>query len=171
MGGTVFSLESMATICERLRSAEVDSCTRFVWTEVTTFARVVRIVDGDTLQVLLFVRETDPHPVRHIVRLADIDAPEPRSRNGEERRAAQNAKKATSRLCEGRIVRLHIQGIDRYGRLVAHVYVAMQPQSCLCINQWLLEHNLVWPYRGVKRDLATDVAFQDLPMPETVDIT
>ena len=80
---------------------------------------VVRVTDGDTIGVRLGDRvET--------VRYIGINTPE-LARNGrEEQPGASRAHGANRRLVEGRRVRLEldVQARDRYGRLLAYVWVA-----------------------------------------------
>ena len=78
----------------------------------STDARVVRIVDGDTIRVQF--GDGREEPVRYI----GIDTPE----RGEE--CFQQASDANARLVEGARVRLErdVSERDRYDRLLAYVY-------------------------------------------------
>ena len=83
-------------------------------------ALVRRVVDGDTIQLL------DGRLVRYI----GIDTPELRRREGsrwvmDPEPFALAATEANRRLVEGKTVRLEydVQPRDRYGRLLAYVYV------------------------------------------------
>jgi endonuclease YncB( thermonuclease family) len=77
----------------------------------TILGRVVGVSDGDTITVLTRERKQIK------VRLASIDAPEKSQPFGE------RAKKSLSDLCFGKDVRLEAEGEDRYGRIIATVYV------------------------------------------------
>ena len=84
-------------------------------------ATVRHVVDGDTVQL------TDGQMVRYI----GVDAPETHRREGERwvdvaEPFGLEAAEANRRLVEGRQVRLEydVQTHDRYGRLLAYVYVA-----------------------------------------------
>jgi endonuclease YncB( thermonuclease family) len=95
----------------------------------TTEARVVKVVDGDTLRVLLKDGEEE------YVRLAGIDAPELK-------RGGEGAREFLSRLCPvGSIVHLEIVGRDKYRRLLAVVY----NENGINANNKLLEENLAAP--------------------------
>jgi endonuclease YncB( thermonuclease family) len=91
--------------------------------------RVVRVADGDTLDVLVYRR-----PVR--VRLAQIDAPEMRQAFG--RQARQTLVSLTFRqnvtVIEG--------GHDRYGRIVGTVYVGR-----VNVNRELVRRGMAWASR------------------------
>lgn len=71
--------------------------------------RVVRVLDGDTIEVLSASQE------RHRIRLANIDAPEKSQAFGQ--RSRQNLTK----LVAGRHVTVEVQDTDRYGRQIGRV--------------------------------------------------
>jgi micrococcal nuclease len=79
--------------------------------EPTIRGRCVATVDGDTIKVLIAEKEL----VR--VRVAWIDAPEMGQAFG------MRAKQAMSKLVFGQDVEVRFQTIDRYGRMVAMVFV------------------------------------------------
>ena len=94
-------------------------------------AQVRHVIDGDTIEL------TDGRLVRYI----GIDAPEGRRRDGEHwvvdpEPYAREATEANRRLVEGKAVRLEydVERFDRYGRLLAYVYVDNQ-----MVNATLLE--------------------------------
>ncbi len=97
--------------------------------EVDETAFVSRVVDGDTL-----------HATRlGVVRLADIDTPEV----GEP--GAQEATDYLTSLVHGRQVYLDVDDLertDRYGRIVAIVYVRHNATHFLNVNQALIEAGL-----------------------------
>ncbi len=88
-------------------------------------ATVQRVVDGDTIEV------SDGAGARQLVRYLGIDAPELRRRGPDghwiydPQPYAKAAFEANRRLVEGRQVRLEYDAEtrDRYGRLLAYVYV------------------------------------------------
>jgi len=92
--------------------------------------RVIRIIDGDTIEVLL-----ERQVVR--VRLYGIDCPERGQAFG------TAARQFTGQLCFGRTVRLRTRGADRYGRLLAEVVL---PDGRV-LNHELLRAGLAWWYR------------------------
>jgi endonuclease YncB( thermonuclease family) len=77
--------------------------------------RVLEVADGDTLTIL------GADGQRHIVRLADIDAPEPAQRFG----AA--SRRSLAALCGGKTAQVENRGLDREGRALGWV-------SCAGIN-------------------------------------
>lgn len=93
------------------------------------FTGVVRwVMDGDTLQVLVRGRAMD-------VRLAEVDAPERAQPYGWE------AALALIDLVRNRAVRVAPYDVDRYGRVVAHVYVGERD-----IGRELVQHGAAWFY-------------------------
>ncbi|AAZ97635.1 nuclease (SNase-like) [Thiobacillus denitrificans ATCC 25259] len=95
---------------------------------------VVRIVDGDTLDVLVQNR-----PVR--VRLAQIDAPERRQAYG------TRARQALSAMVFRRVVTVSDAGADHYGRRLGTVFVAG-----MNINAAMVDRGMAWAYRQYLRD-------------------
>jgi endonuclease YncB( thermonuclease family) len=98
--------------------------------------RVVRIYDGDTVDVLI-----DQTPVR--VRLADIDAPErgqPYNRR---------ARQALSALVFKRDVEVRQNGKDRYGRTLAHLLV-----DDMDVSAEMVRLGFAWVYRRYTQDAA-----------------
>ncbi len=81
--------------------------------------RVIRVVDGDTIKVLL-------QPGRYdTVRYIGVDTPESVKPNTPVQCFAKQAAAFNRRLVQGRDVRLELgrERRDRYGRLLAYVYV------------------------------------------------
>lgn len=105
--------------------------------EKRTFdGKVVGVADGDTITVLHNKEE-------HKIRLAGIDCPELK---GQPFGAA--AKKLTSKLVFGKMVKVTVTDTDRYGRLVAEVYL---PDG-KCLNQELVRSGMAWWYRRYAPD-------------------
>jgi endonuclease YncB( thermonuclease family) len=98
-------------------------------------ARVLRVVDGDTLEVNLAGKIAR-------IRLAEIDAPEKAQAWGRE---AGNALRA---LVAGREVSLRIVDVDRYGRQVCTVYV-----EGANVNRALVRDGHAWAYTEYAKDL------------------
>lgn len=97
-------------------------------TQATTTAMVVRVIDGDTIDVLI-----DEETAR--VRYIGIDTPEP-YRDGKPACFAEAASAANSDLVAGKKVQLvaDAENTDRYDRLLRYVYADGQ-----FVNATLLE--------------------------------
>jgi len=109
-------------------------------------AQIIRIIDGDTLEV-------DAHPwpshaVRVSVRLRGIDTPERRSRCADQRAAAQMARNELERLVSGfqTVELINVAGGKYYGRVLADMKAGTRD-----IASAMLESGLARPYQGGKR--------------------
>lgn len=96
--------------------------------------KVIRIIDGDTIVVLIDYKQVK-------IRLEGIDCPESNPDFG------NAAKKATSSLCFAKEVTVVSTGIDRYGRILGKVYF-----ENTCINEELLKMGLAWHYKKYNAD-------------------
>jgi len=113
-------------------------------------AVVVRVVDGDTFRATItcvsgaFSGRISVG-TEYRVRLADINAPELGTVEGE------RARRALESLIQGRTVLLDVDGVDvfdRYGRIIAVAYIEYNETHLLNINKWLVEegHARVWDH-------------------------
>lgn len=95
---------------------------------------VVRVVDGDTLDVLVANR-----PIR--VRLAQIDAPERSQAYG------TRARQALSAMAYRRVVTVADAGADQYGRELGTIFVSGQNVNAAMVGQ-----GMAWAYRRYLAD-------------------
>ena len=95
---------------------------------------VVRVLDGDTLEVL-----HKQHPER--IRLSGIDCPEKVQAFG------KRAKQTASELVFGKDVTLQTHGHDKYGRTIADVLL---PEGTN-VNHTLVKEGWCWWYRKYAR--------------------
>ena len=88
------------------------------WSGTALDGTVVRIVDGDTIHVRVGGRVEK-------VRYIGVNTPEVHHPTKGEEPGGREATEVNRRLVEGRTVRLEldVQGRDRYGRLLAYVWV------------------------------------------------
>ena len=101
-------------------------------------ARVIRIVDGDTLEVMY-----GELPV--MIRLAHIDCPEIRSSQP----FGKKAKQTLSDLCFGQNVEIEFSGDkDRNGRFICVIF----NESGLNVNQEMLKLGMAWHYKKYSTD-------------------
>ncbi|QFH72826.1 hypothetical protein FR762_23975 (plasmid) [Enterobacter sp. E76] len=92
--------------------------------------RVVRVLDGDTVEILQASRE------RTRIRLAGIDAPEKNQPFG------QRSRQFLTRLVAQRHVRISGDERDRYGRILGTVWLDGED-----INAVMVRNGLAWAYR------------------------
>jgi endonuclease YncB( thermonuclease family) len=128
-----------ASIAE-LQCLDIKTCKNFT-IDVSTFARVLAVYDGDTITVVFkFAGEFQKFKVR----LDGIDTAE---LHGE---LSALAIKARDRLAEfiansNQIVWLDCKGLDKYGRLLANVWDA---NKTMCFSTQLLDEHLAYEYHG-----------------------
>ena len=99
--------------------------------------RVVGITDGDTIKVLIDGKEV-------VIRLNGIDAPESTQDFG------QKAKQVCSELCFGYNVRVEVIDTDKYGRIVADIYLP-DGES---LNREMVRFGMAWHYKQYSSDEA-----------------
>lgn len=102
-------------------------------------APVVAVADGDTVTVL---RQTAAGPRQVRVRLTEIDAPERGQPWG------ARARQALADKVFGRTVQVAADGEDRYGRLLARLYVADDDTLAgRDVNREMVREGHAWVYR------------------------
>lgn len=101
--------------------------------------RVVRVIDGDTLDVML----SGPQVQR--IRLANIDAPELHGQP-----FGQKSKEKLLDLAAGKFVSVVERGKDRYGRLIAEIY----DSGGINLNREMVRSGLAWNYVRYSTDSA-----------------
>ncbi len=94
--------------------------------------QVVRVIDGDTIQVCCVFG--DQVTVRYI----GIDTPETHHPMKGVEPYGMEASKANRKLVDGKTVRLEfdVEQLDRYGRFLAYVYL----KDGTFVNAWLVEN-------------------------------
>ncbi len=94
--------------------------------------QVVRVIDGGTIQVCCVFGD------RVTVRYVGVDTPEIHHPMIGVERAGKEASEANRKLVDGKTVRLEfdVQEQDRYGRLLAYVYL----EEGTFVNAWLVQH-------------------------------
>jgi len=97
----------------------------------TFSAKVIRIMDGDTMEILYKNVPTK-------IRLAHIDCPEKRGKQP----YGNNAKVALSNLCFGKMVTVKGEKYDRYKRLIA-VVINDKNQN---VNQEMVKLGMAWHF-------------------------
>lgn len=108
-----------------------------------TQGRVIKVYDGDTITIVSKLPYDASPLYRFSVRLAGIDCAEIKGKTEKEKTLAQEAKNALQLLILHKIVALKNLKTEKYGRILADVYIGE-----LHVNQWLLDNNYAVKYLG-----------------------
>lgn len=104
---------------------------------------VIKVYDGDTITVASKLPYAGSPLYRFSVRLNHIDCPEMKSNNEEEKLIAKLAQKELENLILHKHVTLENVITEKYGRLLADVYI-----NELQLNNYMLEQRLAVSYSG-----------------------
>ena len=97
--------------------------------------KVIGIKDGDTIEILTSAKKTIT------IRLNGIDAPEKNQAYG------QKSKENLSKLIFGKQVKIYSFGNDRYGRLLADIYL-----DSINVNYCQVENGFAWHFKKYSKD-------------------
>ncbi len=137
--GRVFLLAALLALLPAPVASQGDSTT----------VQVVRVIDGDTIQVCCIAGK------REKVRYIGINTPETKHPQKGVERYGEEAAKANWMLVVGKTVRLEfdVQQRDRYGRLLAYVFL----KDGTFVNAWLVENGY-----AMVMTVPPNVKYQDL---------
>lgn len=105
--------------------------------------RVIKVYDGDTITIASKLPFNDSPLYRLSVRLNGIDTPEIKGKTEDEKLAARHARDALSVLILNKVVTLKNIQTEKYGRILADVYL-----GDLYLNEWLIKENYAVKYDG-----------------------
>ena len=117
-----------------------------VFTFPIKYGKVVKVYDGDTITIAAKFPNTEGPIYRFSVRLNGIDTPEVKGKSVAERDLAKHARAALHELLYGKIVELRNVANEKYGRILADVYV-----GDVHVNQWMITENFAVSYDGGKK--------------------
>jgi endonuclease YncB( thermonuclease family) len=104
---------------------------------------VIKVYDGDTITIASKLPYPSSPLYRFSVRLNGIDCPEIKGKDENEKQCAQIAKQEMSDLILDKIVSLKNVQTEKYGRILADVYIGE-----LHVNKHLIEKRLAISYDG-----------------------
>lgn len=93
----------------------------------TIEGKCVHVYDGDTIHIVIFLNLEDKF--KFVVRLDGIDTAEIRTKDKKEKAHALAAKQFVEEACLGEIILLRCHGTEKYGRLLADVFVPRENLS------------------------------------------
>ena len=82
------------------------------------------------------------------MRLSGIDSPEIKGKTDEEKTAAYKSQRALEALLLHKVVTLKNTKQEKYGRILADVYVKNIFNEDLYVNEWLVQQGFAVPYDG-----------------------
>ena len=135
-------------VCTVKRMGRLEECTdapMFSLNGLECNAKIVSCYDGDTVHALLEVFGTI-HKFR--CRLANIDTPEIRTKNENEKKQGVCARDILSSMILNKIVRLKCYEFEKYGRLLIDVYLPVEGQNDVHINEWMVTNGYAHVYNG-----------------------
>ena len=112
-----------------------------------TQGKVIKVYDGDTLTIASKLHNSyDPTIYRFSIRLAGIDTPELRGSNPQERAMAIEARNILSNLVMDKNVFVRNARTEKYGRILADVYL-----DEINLSEYLLDQKVAHEYNGGKK--------------------
>lgn len=108
-----------------------------------TCGRVIKVYDGDTITIASKLPFNDSPLYRLSVRFNGIDTPEIKGKTEDEKNAAKSARDALSNLILNKVVILKNIQSEKYGRILAEVYL-----DEVCLNEWMIQQRYAIKYDG-----------------------
>jgi endonuclease YncB( thermonuclease family) len=125
-----------------LENITYKDCKKFI--PPITSGKVVKVYDGDTITIANYLHPTLKDTIyRFSVRIKNIDCPEMRTKNTEEKEMAIICRDILSKHIFGKMVKLDNLDVDKYGRILADVYYDETN-----ISEFLISKNLAVLYDG-----------------------
>ena len=119
--------------------------------------KVKRVVDGDTMDVILDLGFDVHHAVR--VRLAGIDTPESRTRDKDEKARGKLSKAFLKESIKGRKIILKTKIKDskgKFGRVIAEVWAEFEKGSLRNINELMIKECYAVKYNAENKALVEE---------------
>ena len=138
-----------ATVTNTNVSNNPEAKKTIVWSDTLQFippvnmGQVIKVYDGDTFTLAGYLPYDGSPLYRFSVRLNGIDCAEIKGKTEEEKVCAIKAKDHLSALIMGKTVTLRNVKNEKYGRLLADVYI-----DDLHVNQFMIDKGLAIAYNG-----------------------
>ncbi|NJN72188.1 MAG: nuclease [Limnothrix sp. RL_2_0] len=116
-------------------------------------AEVVKVVDGDTVDIVIDLGFSISKKER--IRVADIDTPESRTRDLAEKKLGLEAKDyLENALTTAEQIIIKTEKEDKYGRFLGWLYL---DGATVSLNEIMIAEGYAWPYDGgtKEKDLAS----------------
>ena len=106
--------------------------------------QVIKVYDGDTITIAAKLPYNDSLLYRFSIRLN----PEIKGHSEDEKAAAQVSKRALENLILHKYVVLKNKSTEKYGRILADVYIVYDKNDKLHLNKWMLDNRYAVEYDG-----------------------
>ena len=126
---------------DSLEDAKYEDTVEFVMP--IEYGKVIKVYDGDTITIASYLPIPNSPLYRFSVRLNGIDTPEIKGKTRAEKDLAIAAKNALSELILGKVVSLRKICNEKYGRILADVYLGETH-----VNAWMIENGYAVEYNG-----------------------
>lgn len=107
------------------------------------YGKVIKVYDGDTITIAAKLPYPQSPVYRIAVRLNGIDTPEIKGQTQKENDLAKKIRDTLQTKLMNKIVQLKNTSSEKYGRLLADVYL-----DGVCINTWMIEQGFAVRYDG-----------------------
>jgi len=108
-----------------------------------TRGKVIKVYDGDTITIAAKLPYPESPVYRVSVRLNGIDTPEIKGQTQREKELAKQIRDILQSKIMNKMVELKNTSNEKYGRLLADVYL-----DDICINDWMIEQGYAVKYDG-----------------------
>ena len=105
-----------------------------------TDAKVVKVYDGDTVHVVFLYMDKY---YKWICRISNVDTPELRTKNEEEKKKGYEVRDKLRELIADKIVQLDCHEFDKYGRLLVDIKI-----NETRVDEWLITNGYAKKYDG-----------------------
>jgi endonuclease YncB( thermonuclease family) len=129
---------------EYLHNIEYKDTILFVPPIIT--GKVIKVYDGDTITIASKLPNQETPIYRFSVRLNGIDCAEIKGKTQNEKKIAIHARDKLHALIFGKMVHLKNVSTEKYGRILADVYL-----DDLNVCKWMLDNDLAVPYDGATK--------------------
>jgi len=109
-----------------------------------TIAKIVDVYDGDTSKAVFYL---DNKLTKFTIRMIGYDTTEIRTNDPIEKIYGFSAKIIVQNMILNKLVYLKCYGWDKYGRLLADIYMKSS-KDIICLNDWIIQNNLGVKYDG-----------------------
>ena len=120
------------------------------------YAKVVKVYDADTIQVVFKVHE---NYYRFKCRLSRIDSPEIKSHDPLEKEKAKISRDMLKNRILNKIVKIKCGDFDKYGRILIELY-----DGNINLNDWLLNNHYAIKYDGGTKNIWTKNILNQIKM-------